>query len=100
MINLGQDIRSMSDFKRNTQELLEQMESSGRPMVLTVNGNAKLVVQDAAAYQKLLDSIDEAQAIEGIKQGLEDVRRGRTKSVHRAFADIRRRLKTARRASA
>jgi prevent-host-death family protein len=96
MINLSKDIRSMSDFKRNTQEMVEEMEASGRPMVLTVNGKAKLVVQDAAAYQKLLDSIDEAQAIEGIKRGLEDVRRGRTKPVDRAFADIRRRLKIRR----
>jgi prevent-host-death family protein len=100
MIKLNKDIRSMSDFKRNTQEFVEQMEASGRPMVLTVNGKARLVVQDAESYQKLLDAIDESEAIEGIRRGLEDVGCGRTKPVDEAFADIRRRLKIPRRARA
>jgi len=43
MIDLGNDIRSLSDFKRNTGELVEQMQASGRPIVLTVNGKARLV---------------------------------------------------------
>ena len=54
-MDLSKDIRSLSDFKRNTAPLLERMEESGQPLVLTVNGKAKLVVQDAASYQKLLD---------------------------------------------
>jgi prevent-host-death family protein len=93
MINLSKDIRSMSDFKRNTQELVDEMEASGRPMVLTVNGKAKVVVQDAAAYQKLLNTLDEADAIEGIKRGLDDVAHGRTQPLHQAMADIRRKYK-------
>jgi len=32
MIDLSKDIRSMSDFKRNTSELVERMEESGDPM--------------------------------------------------------------------
>jgi prevent-host-death family protein len=97
MIDLTEDIRSVSDFKRNTQDFLQQMEASGRPIVLTVNGKAKLVVQDAESYQKLLDAIDEAEAVEGIRRGLEDVKHGRTKPLDRAFADIRKRLKIPRR---
>jgi len=43
---------------------------------LTINGKAEVVVQDAAAYQTLLDRLD---AIEGIQCGLADVKAGRTK---------------------
>ncbi len=57
MINLSQDIQSLSTFKRNTNEMIEQMKAKGNPLVLTVNGKAEIVVQDAAAYQKLLDKI-------------------------------------------
>lgn len=88
-MDLGKDIRSLSDFKRNTRELMERMEESGEPMVLTVNGNAKLVVQDAASYQKLLESIDYDEAVKGIRRGLDDVKQGRTRPAQRAFADIR-----------
>ena len=77
MLDIGKDIRSLSDFKRNTSEFLEQMRGSGHPLVLTINGKAELVVQDAVSYQKLLDRIDELEALEGIKRGLADVEAGR-----------------------
>jgi prevent-host-death family protein len=88
-MDLSKDIRSLSDFKRNTSELLERMEDSGEPMVLTVNGKAKLVVQDAASYQKLMESVDYSEAVKGIRRGLDDVTEGNSKPVRQAFAAIR-----------
>ena len=88
-MDLSKDIRSLSDFKRNTGELMERMEESGEPMVLTVNGKAKLVVQDAASYQKLLESIEYGQAVKGIRRGMDDVTQGRTRPAARAFAELR-----------
>ena len=77
MLDIANDIRSLSDFKRNTTEFLERMRGTGHPLVLTINGKAELVVQDAAAYQKLLERVDEMEALEGIKRGLADVEAGR-----------------------
>ena len=96
MINLSKDIRSLSDFKRNTGELMEQMKETGNPLVLTVNGSAKLVVQDAAAYQRLLEEKEEAEALEGIRQGLDDVKKGRTRPAHQALGEIRRKRRIPR----
>ena len=76
MLDISKDIHSLSDFKRNTSEFLEQMRGSGHPVVLTINGKAELVVQDALSYQKLLDRVDELEALEGIKRGLADVKAG------------------------
>src|SRR5258708_8585591 len=53
------------------------MRGTGHPIVLTINGKAELVVQDAASYQSLLDRVDELEALEGIGRGLADVRAGR-----------------------
>jgi PHD/YefM family antitoxin component YafN of YafNO toxin-antitoxin module len=77
MLDIGKDIHSLSDFKRNTAEFLEQMRGTGHPVMLTIDGKAELVVQDAASYQKLLDHVDELEALEGIKRGLADVDAGR-----------------------
>jgi PHD/YefM family antitoxin component YafN of YafNO toxin-antitoxin module len=77
MLDIGKDIHSLSDFKRNTSEFVEQMRGSGHPIVLTINGKAELVVQDAVSYQRLLDRVDEMEALEGIKRGLADVEAGR-----------------------
>lgn len=87
MLDLANDIRSLSEFKRNTVELLDQLRETGHPLVLTVNGKAELVVQAAAAYQALLDRVD---TIEGLRRGLADVMAGRTKPAKQVFARLRR----------
>lgn len=81
MLDISRDIHSLSDFKRNTVEFLEQMEKTGSPMVLTLNGKAKVVVQEAASYQRMLELLERAETIEAIRQGLEDVKAGRTVSL-------------------
>ncbi|MBD2694776.1 type II toxin-antitoxin system Phd/YefM family antitoxin [Anabaena catenula] len=88
MINLSQDIQSLSTFKRNTNELINQMKETGNPMVLTVNGKAELVVQDAAAYQKLLDTLEKLETLIGIKKGLEDIATGNTQSLNNFIQEM------------
>ena len=51
MVNLSKDIHPLTDFKRNTSDFVNRMKRTRRPVVLTVNGKAKLVVQDAESYQ-------------------------------------------------
>jgi hypothetical protein len=82
-------IHSLTEFQRHTKEHIERLKQTGRPEVLTVNGRAELVVQDAASYQKLLELLDYAEAIEGIKQGLESMRRGEGRPVAEVFQHLR-----------
>ena len=55
------------------------MKQTGEPIVLTVNGKAEVVVQDAKSYQQLLEKIEKLEAIAGIKQGLADIESGQTR---------------------
>ena len=87
MLDLADDIRSLSDFKRNTVDLLDRLRKTGHPLVLTINGKAELVVQDAEAYQALLDRVE---AIEGVQRGLADVKAGRVKPARPVFNRLRR----------
>ena len=96
-MNLHRDVQSLTDFKKHTSEFIQQLKETGEPVVLTINGKAELVVQDAVSYQKLLDLAEEARVLEGIRLGLEDVRAGRTQPLDEAFADIRRELELPRR---
>lgn len=91
-MNLNRDIQSLTDFKHHTPEFVQQLKTTGEPIVLTINGKAALVVQDAESYQKLLDLAEEAKVLEGIRQGLEDMRAGRGRPADEVFADIRRDL--------
>ena len=69
---------------------MKQLKKTKRPVVLTVKGKAAAIVQDAEAYQRLLDIAARADAEEGIRQGLEDVVRGHTRPAREAFDAIRR----------
>ena len=60
MIRL-QDVRSLTDFHRHAKAHLKRLRQSGRPEVLTINGKAALVVQAAAAYQRLLTSLEKLE---------------------------------------
>ena len=78
MLDVSHDIHSLTDFKKNTSEFISQLKQTGEPLVLTINGKAELVVQDAAAYQKLRQVAEEARVLEGIRQGIDDMNAGRT----------------------
>jgi len=90
MIDIARDIQSLTTFRRRSGDFMKQLKKTKRPVVLTVKGKAAAVVQDAEAYQRLLDIAARADAGEGIRQGLDDVAHGRTRPAREAFDGVRR----------
>lgn len=88
MIDLSKDIHSLSDFKRNTGKLMTQMKKSGHPVVLTINGKAEMVVQDAASYQRLLELAEQAEMIEFLRASQADIEAGRTRPALEALDEL------------
>ena len=88
MIDLTKDIQSLTTFRRRSGDFLKQIRRTKRPVVLTVKGKAAAIVQDAEAYQRLLDIAAQADAREGIRQGLEDAREGRVRGAREFFAEF------------
>jgi prevent-host-death family protein len=88
MLNLSHGIDSLTNFKRQSAEYIERLHETGEPVVLTVNGKAELVVQDAVAYQRLVEAAaraDREETIAAIRAGLADVAAGRTKPARMAL---------------
>jgi prevent-host-death family protein len=88
-MDITKDIQPMTTFRNHSAEILEHLKETKRPVVLTVNGKAAAVLQDAEAYQRLLDIAAGASAEESIRQGLEDIRNGRTMPAEEAFDRVR-----------
>ena len=88
MLNIPTDIQPLTTFRRRSSEFLKRIKRTKRPVVLTVNGKAAAVIQDAEAYQRLLDIAAQADSREGIRQGLEDARKGRTRPVEEFFREF------------
>ena len=88
MLDLG-NIHSLSEFQRNTKEFIQEMKQKRGPVVLTVNGRAEIVVQDAQSYQEMLNRVERAEATAAIRRGIEDFENGNAQDASEAFDELR-----------
>jgi len=88
MLDITKDIQSLTTFRRRSGDFMKQLKKSKRPVVLTVKGKAAAIVQDAEAYQRLLDIAAQADAEEGIRQGLESAKKGKTRPAREFFDEF------------
>ena len=91
MIDLTKDIQSLTTFRRNSGDFMKQLKKTKRAIVLTVNGKAEAVVQDAASYQRLLDTAALGDPREGIRQGVADAKAGKVKPAKAVFEEFEKR---------
>jgi PHD/YefM family antitoxin component YafN of YafNO toxin-antitoxin module len=76
VMDLVRDIQSLSYFTQKPSDFLKQLKETGKPIVLTVDGKAELIVQDAASYQALLEAEAIVNTLKSIQRGLEQTGRG------------------------
>ena len=82
MIDITQDIHSLTTFKRNSSGLMKRIKRTGRPLVLTVKGKAEAVLLDAATYQVVAEHLD---TVTRIRRGLAQAKRGLGRPVDEVF---------------
>ena len=88
MIDL-REVRSVTEFQRNIKDYVGRLKDKKTPMVLTVNGRAELVVQDAGGYQDILDRLDRAETVANIRRGIQQGNRGEGIPVEEAGRRLR-----------
>lgn len=66
------DIHTLTDFNRKPGEHIKRLAESKRPELLTVNGKAAVVVQDAESYEKMAALADYAESILNIRQAISE----------------------------
>ena len=88
--------QSLTDFKQNTARCLKKIKRSKSPVVLTVNGKAELVVQDARAYQAMLERVERAETVAALRKGIEEFERGEFRPAREALEELRRKHGTSR----
>ncbi|MBN1393896.1 MAG: type II toxin-antitoxin system Phd/YefM family antitoxin [Pirellulales bacterium] len=89
MLDISNDIQPLSSFKWDSVSLIGRLKKTGRPVVLTINGKAEVVVQDAKSYQRMLELVDRAEAVVGIRKGLESMACGEGIPAEKAFEKLR-----------
>ena len=83
MIDL-REVRSVTEFQRNLKGYVGRLKGKKTPLVLTVNGRAELIVQDARSYQALLNRWERAETVAAIRHGMEEFKRGESIALEEA----------------
>lgn len=86
-MNVIRDIQSLSTFKRDASKIIKQIKATKEPVVLTVNGKAEVVIQDAASYQQLVEAKERAETVAILRERLTD-RTGETKTLEEVFTNL------------
>ena len=89
MIDINKDTQSITAFRRRSGDFIKRLQESKRPVALTVKGQVAAILQDAEAYQRLLDIAASADATEGIRQGLDEASNGKGRPVREFLAEFR-----------
>jgi PHD/YefM family antitoxin component YafN of YafNO toxin-antitoxin module len=81
-------IHPLSDFLRNHKTHIARLKETRSPEVLTVNGNASVVVMDAESYQEMRTRLERAELIQAIREGYAAAERGETRPAEESFAEF------------
>jgi prevent-host-death family protein len=89
-VKTAEDIRPVSYLKARAADLLEQVNETQRPVVITQNGEPRAVLQDPRSYEQMRVAIG---LLKLIAQGEQDVRDGNVLTQH----EVARRIAARRR---
>ncbi len=82
-MSLKDQVKPITYLKNRTADLVREVTESGRSVVITQNGEAKVVVMDVEAYDRWRDAL---ALLKILAQSQGDVEAGRTVSMDVAFA--------------
>lgn len=82
-------IHPLTDFLRNHKAHVARLKETKTPEVLTVNGRAEVIIQDADSYQELLERLHHMETISAIREGLASAERGEMKNAEQVFSEMK-----------
>ena len=89
-MNITSDIKPVTYLKSKAADLLNQINETHRPVIITQNGKPRAVLQDPESYENMRNTIG---LLKLISQGEIDVRNGRVNSQEDVFNDVENSLK-------
>jgi hypothetical protein len=89
MLDTTQEIDAQPGPKRDTVDLIHELQRTKQPIILTISGKAHLVVEDMTSLRLLVKLVDRLDTIEAIREGIASIDRGEGRPAEEVFEEIR-----------
>jgi prevent-host-death family protein len=89
-MNITSDIKSVTYLKSKAADLLNQINETHRPVIITQNGEPRAVLQDPKSYENMRNAIG---ILKLVSQGESDIKDGKVRLQEDVFKDIEKTLK-------
>ncbi len=83
-------VRSRSKAPLRIAPHLCDLHARGKPIVVTINGEKEFRVEDAKTFQKLLELVEWLETLEAVREGMDDIKAGRSLSLEEFKEEARR----------
>lgn len=84
-MHITRDIKPVTYLKNKAADLLNQINETHRPVIITQNGEPRAVLQDPESYENMRNAIG---ILKLVSQGEADIRNGKTRIQEVVFKDI------------
>lgn len=88
-MKFSESVRPISYLKAHASELIRDISENQGTLIVTHNGEAKVIVQDVRVYERMQETL---ALLKMLAQSTQSIKKRRTKTVKQAFADIRKRI--------
>ena len=83
------NIHPLTDFLRNHKSHVARLKETKTPEILTVNGKAEVIVQDAESYQEMVNRLRHMETLLAIQEGLASAERGELKDATQVYEEMK-----------
>ncbi|MEK6657011.1 MAG: type II toxin-antitoxin system Phd/YefM family antitoxin [Nitrospirota bacterium] len=91
-MKLSRAVKPISHIKSHASEVISEISETGNPVVVTVNGVARVIIQDIKEYEKDREGM---AMLKIFAMGRKDMLEGRHRPIHHAFADLKKKIRSA-----
>lgn len=88
-MKLSESVKSISYLKANAAELIDEINKEQKTLIITQNGEAKVIVQDIKIYEQIQETLAMLKLL-AMTRG----KSKRAKNICDTFTDLRKEIKT------
>jgi prevent-host-death family protein len=88
-MKFSESVKSISYLKTHASEVIKDVAENQRTLLITHNGEAKVVLQDVKLYEQTQEAL---ALLKILAMSSKDIKKGKSKSIDKTFKDVKKKI--------